>query len=169
MDVHFLMCVFLIIFMLHNLEEIITIEKWLKHTYPRKKEQIPLFFQKEIENAKDMTAIQFSVAVFVVSIFASIVIIISLITEHYFIFLGLNMFFALNIFTHPIQSLLLKCYTPGVWTSILLIIPYNIVFFNYFYMEGMLTLHTFLAGLALFVLGIPILLLSHKIAEKWVS
>jgi len=169
MDMYFLICVFLIIFMLHNLEEIIAIEKWLKHTYPRKKGQIPLFLQKEIENVKDMTAVQFSVAVFGVSVLASLIIIISVMIEQYFLFLGLNMFFFLNIFTHPIQSLLLKCYTPGVWTSILLIIPYNILFFNHFYTEGLLTMHTFLGGLVVFVLCIPILLLSHKIAEKWGS
>lgn len=71
MDMNFLILAFLIIFMLHNLEEIVAIEKWLSHTYPKKKELIPTFFQKEIEKVKDMTAVQFSVVVFVVSVFVS--------------------------------------------------------------------------------------------------
>lgn len=169
MDMDFLICGFLIIFMLHNLEEIIAIEKWLKQTYPKKKEEIPLFLQKEIDEVKDMTAVQFSIVVFIVSVFASLIIIISLITEQYVLFIGLNMFFALNIFTHPIQSLLLRCYTPGVWTSLLLIIPYNVLFFNYVYTEGLLTSSTLLGALIVFVSAIPVLLLSHKVAKKVVS
>lgn len=169
MEINILICAFLIIFMLHNLEEIITVEKWLKHTYPIKKEQIPLFFQKEIENKKDMTAAQFAFTVFIVSVGAAIVVIASVMTENYLLFIGLNTVFALNIFTHPIQSLLLRCYTPGVWTSVLLIIPYNVIFYYYCYTEGLLKMNTVFTSLGVMILCIPVLLLSHKIAEKYIS
>ncbi|WP_232231438.1 MULTISPECIES: HXXEE domain-containing protein [unclassified Virgibacillus] len=68
-----------------------------------------------------------------ISLVASLLLIITVTTQYYFLFLGLNMLFALNIFTHPIQAILLRCYMPGVWTTLLLILPYNIIFFYHFY------------------------------------
>jgi hypothetical protein len=167
MDIYLLIWTFLIIFMLHNFEEIITIERWFKNTYPRIRERIPSFAQRDIEKFKNITAAQFSVAVTVISVIASMLILITVMTQHYFLFLGLNIFFALNIFTHPMQSLFLRCYTPGVWTTLSLIIPYNILLFYHFYIEGLLTMNTILSALVVTVLFIPILFLSHKIAEKW--
>lgn len=167
MNTNLLILAFIIIFMLHNLEEIITVERWMKRTYPRVRNRIPLFAQKEIEKFQDITAAQFAVVVFVLSIPCSALILVAAVTEHYFLFLGINLIFALNIFTHPLQSLFLRCYTPGVWTSILLVIPYNIWFFYHFAKAGMLTMNNIAASFVVAVLFIPVFLLSHKIGEKW--
>ncbi|WP_077301742.1 HXXEE domain-containing protein [Virgibacillus pantothenticus] len=167
MDIHVLILTFLIIFMLHNLEEIITIERWFKNTYPRIRGRIPVPVQKVIDDFSNITAAQFAVAVLMISLVASLLLIITVTTQHYFLFLGLNMLFAINIFTHPIQSLLLRCYTPGVWTTLLLILPYNIIFFYHFYIEGLLTRNMILSGLVVMVICMPFVFLGHKIAEKW--
>lgn len=166
MDINVLIWSFLIIFMLHNLEEIVTIERWFKNTYPRIKKRVPLFAQKNVENVKDTTAGQFAVAVTVISVAASLLILITVTTQYYFLFLGLNMFFALNIFTHSIQALFLRCYTPGFWTTLLLI-PYNLLLFNHFYLRGILTMNMIIGGLVVMFLLVPIFILSHKIADKW--
>lgn len=167
MDIYGWILSFLIIFMLHNLEEIITVEKWIQKTYPRVYDKIPLFIQKQLNNYKDITSAQFALVVFVLSVFVSAIIVITVLTEHYYLFLGINLFFALNIFTHPLQSLYLRCYTPGVWTSLLLIIPYYSLFFYRFRHTELLTLNSVLGGIAVMVLLLPIFLLSHKIGEKW--
>ncbi|WP_163580722.1 HXXEE domain-containing protein [Gracilibacillus saliphilus] len=169
MDIQTWIVSFLIIFMLHNLEEIIMIESWFKKTYPRVKKKIPAFAQAELNRYKDITSSQFSVVVFVFSVIISIFILISVITEHYFIFLGVNLFFALNMFTHPLQSLFLRCYTPGVWTTILLILPYNILLFYHYYMGGILTVNTIAGSLVVMILLVPGFLISHKITEKWIK
>lgn len=153
--------------MLHNLEEIITVEKWIQETYPRVCDKIPSFMQKELNNYKDITSAQFAVVIFVLSVFISALILITVMTQHYYLFLGVNLFFALNMFTHPLQSLYLRCYTPGVLTSLLLIIPYYSLFFYRFHHTGMLTLNSVLGGIAVMLLLIPVFLLSHKIGEKW--
>ncbi|GAB2575425.1 HXXEE domain-containing protein [Gracilibacillus alcaliphilus] len=167
MDIDIWIWSFLMIFMLHNLEEIITIERWFTHTYPRIKERIPLFAQKEIGNRKSTTATQFAVAVMAVSIVACLIIVLTAASQHYFLFLGFNMFFALNMFTHPLQSVLLRCYTPGVYTSLFLIIPYNLFLFPNLYKSGMLTAPSLAAGFGVMLLCIPLFLLGHKLAEKW--
>nr|WP_281248950.1 HXXEE domain-containing protein [Bacillus alkalicellulosilyticus] len=150
-------------FTLHNLEEIITVEKWIQETYPRVCNKIPSSIQKRLNNYKDVTSSQFAVVVFVFSFFVSLLILLAVMTQHYYLFVGVLLFFGLNILTHPLQSLYLRCYTPGVLTSLLLIIPYYSLFFYQFYNTELLT---FTAIVVMFLL-IPVFFLSHKLGEMW--
>lgn len=167
MDIDFVVWSFLIIFMLHNFEEIIMIERWFNESYPRIRERIPSFAKKELDKFGTMTSAQFSAAVCVIFIVASALILITITTKQYYLFIGLNIFFALNIFTHPVQSIFLRSYVPGVWTTLLIIIPYNILFFYQLHLKGILNAGTLLNALIVTILLIPVLLISHKIAEKW--
>lgn len=167
MDINLLIWSFLIIFMIHNFEEIITIEKWFQKTYPNIRERFPAVARKEIEKMKVTSAATFSIAVCVLFIVASALVIITIITEQYFLFIGLNIFFALNIITHPVQSLFLRTYVPGVLTTFILIIPYNVILFNELITLGLMDFSTIGRALIVTILFIPMLLISHKIAEKW--
>jgi hypothetical protein len=167
LDIYVCILSFLIIFMLHNLEEIITIERWFDKTYPRVSRKIPSAVQKELKKYEDITSAQFSIVVFVFSVFSSTLIGIALVTQQYYLFLGVSLFFAVNIFTHPLQALYLKCYTPGLLTTLFLIIPYYVLFFYRFYNTDMLSLNSIFGAIAVMVFFIPIFLLSHKIGEKW--
>ncbi len=167
MDIHIWILSFLIIFMLHNLEEIITVEKWFQNTYPRVRYHIPSSIQKELNRYKSITSVQFAVVVLVFSVFVCTLIVIAIITQHYYMFLGINLLFALNIFTHPLQALYLRGYTPGVLTSLLLIIPYYSLFFYRFHNTDLLTLDSIFYAIAFMVFLIPLFLVSHKIGEKW--
>lgn len=166
MDTNTLILIFLVIFMLHNLEEIIMVERWAKRNYPRVKDRIPSYFQKTIDDLKDITAVQFAIVVFIVSVFGSIIILVGVIGDYMFLFFGLAIIFALNIFTHPLQSLFLKTYTPGVITSILLVIPYYVIFFNYFYTKNLINMKMVLGALVIFVLFIPAFILSQTLGRK---
>src|SRR5690625_4652559 len=158
---------FLIIFMLHNLEEIIMIERWFQKTYPRINTRILSYIQKELKHYKNTTSIQFAVVIFVFAVFVSALLFVAAMTQHDYLFLGVNLFFGLNIFTHPLQTLYLRSYTPGVLTSLFLIIPYYSLFFYRYYSTNMFTLDSILGALIVFVFLIPVFLLSHKIGEKW--
>lgn len=152
--------------MLHNLEEIIMVERWVKKNYPRVKDRIPSFIQKNLEEFTDITAVQFAIVVFIVSVFGSILILVAVLGDYLFLFFGLAIIFALNIFTHPLQSLFLKTYTPGVITSILLVIPYYVIFFNYFYTKNLINMKMVLGALVIFVLFIPAFILSQTLGRK---
>ena len=167
MDICVWVLFFFIIFTLHNLEEIITIERWFQKTYPRVYKRIPSFAQNELKKYKKITSVQFSVVVFVFSVFVSAFLLIAVITQHYYLFLGVNLFFALNILTHPLQALYFRCYTPGVLTSLFLIIPYYSWFFYSFCNTDMLTIDSMIGAIVVVVFLIPVFLLSHKIGEKW--
>lgn len=166
MDINLLIWSFLIIFMLHNFEEIIMIERWFHKKYPEIRERIPPFAISELEKFKTMTSVQFSIVVCILFIVAAALILVTVITQQYFLFFGLNIILALNIFTHPLQSLLLKCYVPGLWTTLLLIIPYNIIVYIQFYNQGILNLTTSINALFVIIPFIPVFIISHIIAEK---
>src|SRR5690625_4912001 len=167
MDMDIWISSFLIIFMLHNLEEIITIENWFKQTYPRVNKKIPSLVRNELNNNKDITSTQFAAVIFVFSIVVSVLIFIAVMIQHYYLFLGVSLFFAFNIFTHPLQALYLRCYTPGVLTSLFLIILYYSLFFFRFYNTDLFTMNSILGAMVVMVFFIPVFLLSHKIGEKW--
>ncbi len=167
MDINLLIWSYLIVFMLHNFEEILMIERWYKKTYPRIEGMLPSFVKNELERNKSMTAAQFCFIVFLLFIPVSALIIITVLTEQYFLFLSLHFIFALNIFTHPIQSLLLRCYVPGLWSTLLVIIPYNILVFIQFHQHGLFDLTTILKTLYVIIPFIPVFILSHFVAEKW--
>jgi len=167
LDINVWIVFFLIIFMLHNLEEIITIERWFQEAYPRIEKRIPSFVQRKLKNYKDITSVQFAIVVFVFSVFVSVFILIVVITQHYYLFLGINLFFSLNMLTHPLQALYVRYYTPGVLTSILLIIPYYILFFRRVYNTDILTIHSILSAIIVMIFLVPLFLLSHKIGRKW--
>lgn len=154
--------------MLHNLEEIIMIERWMKKTYPEIRERLPQFAKRELDSLQTTTAAQFSLVVFILSILASALIVITITTDEYFLFVGLNIIFALNILIHPFQSLLIRCYVPGLWTTILLIIPYYIFFFTQLYHQGLMYLVINLKTIVVFLIFIPVFLISHKISRKWI-
>jgi len=97
----------------------------------------------------------------------SALILIAVITQYYYLFLGASFFYALNIFTHPSQSLCLRCYTPGVLSPLILIIPYYSLFFYCYYNTDMFTISSILGAMVVMVFLVLVFLLSHKIGEKW--
>lgn len=168
MDLTFLTWLFLIVFMVHNFEEIITVEYWMKKIYPSIKETLPTFVQGHLEQEKDMTAGQFTIAVGVLFVVVSILLVISTLrTDLYYLFFGANIFFALNLLTHPLQALFLRKYVPGLITSIFIVLPYNIFLFTFLYQEDLLNSFTWVLSIIVALLFIPLLLLSHKIAHAW--
>lgn len=165
-ELNTLILIFLVIFMLHNLEEVIMVERWVKVNYPRVKDKIPLFFQKEIDSFINVTAAQFALVVFIISVFSSLLIVGAVIGDYKFLFLGVAMVFAINIFTHPLQSLLLRTYTPGVLTSIFLVIPYYIILINYIYTEKFINMKMIWGSLVVVASFVAVFILSHTIGEK---
>ncbi|GGA80480.1 HXXEE domain-containing protein [Ornithinibacillus halotolerans] len=167
MDIQIWVLAFIMIFMLHNLEEIITVERWMKKTYPQIRSKIPSFAQSEIEKNKDITSAQFAVVVLALSVLASAFLLVAVLTEQYYLFLGIALVFAVNIFSHPLQSLFLRCYTPGVVTSIVLVIPFYSLFFYQFYNTDLFSMSNIIGAIIVIIIFIPVFLISHKLGKMW--
>jgi hypothetical protein len=167
MELNFWMWIFIVVFMIHNFEEIFTVEYWFKKIYPHTRDRLPAPILQQLENTKSMTAGQFAMAVFVLFLPVSALLIISVTTELYFLFFGANLFFALNILTHPLQAIYLKRYVPGLWTSLFVVLPYNFVLFILLTQAGGLDTRTIILSLIVTALLFPVLPFAHKAAEYW--
>lgn len=159
--------IFLMIFMLHNLEEIITVKKWMKNTYPVIRPKLPATVQKEIDKEKNITSSQFALVVFILSVFVSVFLFVAIVTEQSGWFLGVFLLFGINIFSHPLQSLFLRCYTPGVLTSLFLVVPYYVACIVHFHGTNLFSMDSFVLALFVLIVLIPVFLFGHKIAKKW--
>lgn len=120
---------FVIVFMLHDFEEIIAVEKWAKKT-----EKIIRNENKWINNriwhfwnVNSYTFAKRDVFIFLaMSIITFVKVQYLDSTWSSMLFLCLLIFVLLHNIAHVLQTLLLKTYTPGLYTAIILVTPYTI-------------------------------------------
>jgi hypothetical protein len=116
---------FPILFMFHDFEEMLTVEKWIKHNKEQVLSVLPKSARKYFYSSFQMTTVQFANDVFWIFLTITIATVLAVIFSFYYIFLMLLAIFFAHVFTHIGQALYLKKYTPGVITSIILVLPYS--------------------------------------------
>ncbi|EIJ82021.1 hypothetical protein PB1_03750 [Bacillus methanolicus PB1] len=117
---------FPILFMFHDFEEILTVEKWTKQNKEQVLAVLPQSVRKYFYSSFKMTTLQFAQDVFWVFLSITAGTILAVIFSFYYIFLVFLAIFFAHVFTHIGQAIYLKKYTPGVITSILLVLPYSL-------------------------------------------
>lgn len=124
------------VFILHDFEEIIVIEKWLRKNEKDLLNVIPERFHSYFYKVFPRNTAGFAVAVLLEYIeIMALTLIAASGTGNAWNFLGVlavvSILF-LHCFTHIGQAILLKRYTPGVLTAIILLIPFSLYFYHYF-------------------------------------
>ncbi|WP_462409315.1 HXXEE domain-containing protein [Neobacillus sp. Marseille-QA0830] len=123
------------VFILHDFEEIITVEGWLKKNEKDVLKVVPKRFHPYINRVFPHGTAGFSVAVLVEYIgILQVTFLASYGHGEGWTFLGILSVVTIlfiHSFTHIGQCLLFKKYTPGVVTSIILVIPFSIYFFHF--------------------------------------
>lgn len=159
-------------FVIHDFEEIIMIEKWLHKNSAVIYHKLPKRMADRIMKQFSMSTAQFAVAVLVIFLFVSIstflanqYVIQGLFGDVY-IFTVVTLVFFLHAFTHIGQSIILRSITPGVITSLLVIIPYSIVLYRSLFENEVITWEVILVCLPFCLLIIPVALLAHWIGKK---
>ena len=112
-DVQTLIWIFPIMFILHDFEEIILVEKWMSENLKKICERLPTKIANEVIKQFSMTTAQFAVAVLVIFLFVSG----STIMANQYLFKGsfvyiypfimVTLIFFLHAFTHIAQSIFL--------------------------------------------------------------
>ncbi|MEH7342328.1 HXXEE domain-containing protein [Bacillus sp. JJ1532] len=172
LDVQTLIWLFPIMFVIHDFEEIIMVEKWMKKNSNVIYERLPRKMADRVIKQFSMTTAQFAVAVLFIFLFVSsstimanqFVIQGSLANIYFFTIITLTFF--LHSFTHIGQSIFLRSITPGSLTSMIIIIPYSLVLYNTLLLNGILTWKIIFACLPFVLLIIPIALVAHWIGKK---
>ncbi len=162
---------FLAVFVIHDLEEILTVEGWLDaHRAEVMARAGGTFFGAVLSHSLDLSTAQFTVAVlfeFVILATVTAMAVRSLqpgLWLYGFVALLSGMF--LHVFTHLGQALLLGTYTPGVVSAVLVALPYSIFAYRRLFAVGMVSLR--LAGLSMLVGAaglLPMVLTGHALGR----
>jgi len=161
---------FPLVFMLHDFEELILFEPWLKKNaafiLQRVGGKMPRFARPQIESILHKTTPQFAVPIsliFLLTCTSSFLAAVYAVYPPFFLAAGL---FFLHGFMHIGQALLLRRFVPSVGTSILLVIPYGALLLRALLRAGMINLAGMLAYCAAgAVLAVPFILGMHALGE----
>lgn len=161
-----LIWLFPVVFMIHDFEEIMFWERWLKKNGDEVKRRVPAFLRKQVSVIVKKSTAQFLLPVCL--IFCLTVLASFLAVEHQsygFLLLAGGLFF-LHGFMHLGQAVFLRRYIPAVITSALLVIPYGLILFGRLLAEGRVSsaglMAYFLPGV---ILMIPFILVMRLAGE----
>jgi len=166
------MWLFVVVFLLHDGEEIVTMERWVRKHGEKAKPALDL---RLIDFNKNVTA-QYAVAVLAIGLVLALATYAAIPhagSKHayYALFTGLVAVFLLDGLKHIGLSLLLGSYTPGVVTAAAIEVPYCVYMLLQLHHAGLLDAVTLLKGTAmalpLVLLLVPAgLLLGGRIAPR---
>lgn len=167
-----LLWLFPAVFMVHDLEEIITVEGCLqKLRQPSsfiRLERAPKVLGGMLRGMLSLTSAQFATAVLLEFIVFIPVTYAAVERGHYYMFLGFNAIMLLHVLTHVAQSLYLRMYTPGVITAVVLTAPYSLYLFYRLIHDHVVSVSQVLwsipAGLAVIPLVLAGFLLGRLVA-----
>jgi len=121
------------VFIIHDFEEIIVIERWLQKNEKELLTKIPKTFHSYFQKIFPKHTAGFALAVLVEYIVILLFTIIAIfVKQNYWSVIGILSIVTLlflHCFTHISQSIILKRYTPGVFTAIVLLIPFSLYFY----------------------------------------
>ena len=153
-----------IVFMIHDFEEIIGVEKWLKKNGECMKRKYPKL-KTIIQHLGTLSSQAFAVAVLEEFLIISTVTIYTLLFGYYFVWIAVFSAFSFHIMIHIMQWIIIKKYIPVIVTS-LLSIPYIVLG-----MLCILRLFSMKDIILCFLIGVLVaslnLLLVHKVIAKF--
>ncbi|MGG0657631.1 HXXEE domain-containing protein [Rummeliibacillus pycnus] len=171
-NVQTLMWLFPILFILHDFEEIIMVEKWLYKNRNKLYERLPQKLADRVVKQFSMSTAQFAVAVLFIFLFVSISTIMAnqYLTNgkafNIYFFTTVTLVFFIHAFTHIGQSILFRSITPGAITSLIIIIPYSFILYKSLFIQEIVTWKIIFISLPFGILFFPIAFTAHWIGKK---
>jgi len=153
-----------IVFMIHDFEEIIFFQPWIKKNKPFLENKFPSISKRFLPRMEKLSVQGFSVAVFEEFLVLSLVTFISVYFNYYYLWLALFIAFSIHILIHIIQWLFILRYTPTIVTSFLSL-PYCILGFIYITENRIFTFSDIvLWGILGIILMVINLIFAHSLA-----
>lgn len=132
-ELHTALWLFVVVFMLHDFEEIIIVENWSKknnHLIKNSKNNLKRLIWK-FWNINSHSFAKRDVFIFLVA--SSIVFLkVQFIESNWtaILFISFLCFVLLHNLAHILQTVILKTYTPGLYTAVCLVTPYTLYLLN---------------------------------------
>ncbi|MCK8487672.1 HXXEE domain-containing protein [Paenibacillus sp. MBLB2552] len=164
-----LVWLFLVSFVIHDMEEIIWVGPWAKRNRHKVAVAVPPRMKRSLTQMLNITSSQFAVAVLLEFIVFVPFTLMAAEQGRFFIFLSFNTLFFLHVFTHVAQSVYLKMYTPGVVTAVLIVLPYSLLLFHRLLYENLVTWGEILLSIPVGLLVVPLVLVGHELGKRWVK
>ncbi|SEN86930.1 Protein of unknown function with HXXEE motif-containing protein [Paenibacillus sophorae] len=120
-----LLWLFPVLFMFHDFEEILTVEAWAVKHRDKVLPAMPPFARKALSASFNCDTRQFAQDVLYVFTVIVASTVLAVFFSFYLPFLAALSLFFIHSFTHAFQALYLKMYTPGVWSAVLIALPYS--------------------------------------------
>ncbi|WP_416825633.1 HXXEE domain-containing protein [Ectobacillus polymachus] len=171
-DVQTLIWMFPILFIFHDFEEIIMLEKFLNKNSGIFYERLPKKLADRVIKQFSMSTAQFAVAVLVIFLVVSSSTIMAnqyvnqRAFDNIYFFIIVTLAFFIHAFTHIGQSIFFRSITPGAFTSMIIIIPYSLVLYNALLVNEIITWNIIFVCLPLGLLIIPLAIFAHWIGKK---
>ncbi len=171
MEITILIALLPVIFMIHDLEELIFMKPWIRKNEAELKSRFPFLYNRIIKRThRRMSTSAFGVSIGIIFLGLSITTILSLWSGNYSLWFGVFMIFFLHLFIHIIQWIVYRKYVPVIITSVLCL-PYCLYTFNSFIEFTNMTVSEIIS---LTLIAFPIVLLVLFTAlragvsfEKW--
>lgn len=170
LDTTTLIWLFPIAFILHDFEELILFEPWLKKNaagiLARLHDKVPAFLEQRLQAILTKTTTEFALPISLIFILTCIASFLAAVYGQYPFFFAAASLFFLHGFMHLGQAIILRKYIPALITSLLIVIPYGLVLFRHLLAAGLVDIPTLL-GYALLgaMVMIPFILTMHQAAQ----
>ncbi|CAM2858771.1 HXXEE domain-containing protein [Paenibacillus sediminis] len=166
LSIHTVIWLFPIAFMFHDLEEIVMVESWMKRNRAHLYNLLSARMVNVMERNFSMSTASFAVAVSVMLIGVSYAAVSAgLSVDHggsMLPFAGALAVFFLHAFTHIGQAIYVQRYTPGVLTSIIIVLPYSVYAYYRLFGDSLITWKIALLGIPVgFLCGALLLSIGH--------
>ncbi|MEH7303245.1 HXXEE domain-containing protein [Neobacillus drentensis] len=129
LDVNNAIWLFVIIFMLHDFEEIISVEHWANNTKSKLNER-NTWINQRIWSFWNVNSYSFAKRDVVIFMVMSLITVITIFNLHQTwsipLYTSFLVFILFHNVLHILQTIILRTYTPGLYTAILLVTPYSI-------------------------------------------
>jgi hypothetical protein len=172
LDLKTLIWLFPIVFIFHDLEEIITIESSMaanKNKYPKTNfVEMTLRMRKKLGS----TAAQLAVSAAWILLFISFT---AVTTAHFsadgggiLLFTAILNLFVLQASMHIVQSIMFRGYTPGIITSLFLLIPYCLVTYYFLAESGHMDWQLIFTSLPISLIMIMVFLVGNLLGRYFI-
>jgi len=142
-------------FMFHDFEEILKVEGWLARRGEAVLGAVPARFRRFLEDTFRMNARQFAEDVLWLYTAIFVVTAAAVFFDMTLPYLAVLTIYFLHVFTHVGQAALLRMYTPGVATAVLIVLPYSLYAYYRLLKDGVVGWDDVLLGAALAAACLP--------------
>ncbi|MCB2356180.1 HXXEE domain-containing protein [Clostridium estertheticum] len=169
-NIQVIIWLFPLLFIFHDLEEIIFMQAWISKNKLYLCERFPILSKKSLPHFDNITTSSFAFGVAEEFILISIITVISYVMNWYSLWIGLFIAFTFHLVVHCFQTLIVRKYVPSIVTSIfcLPICMYIIKHIVQLFTLGTVVLYS-IFGFIIMVINLGVIHKFMDVFSKWLA